>query len=280
MIHIPDTFSYIEAYLTLRCNFACPYCINQHTGVNRNRNELSAREWRLGLNSIDTNGLPITFGGGEPTFHPEFYEIVDGLDQKIKIDLLTNGSHFDVDSFMNHIPPDRFTIKGGEYKSIRISYHPKTSDPEKIVGVACRLQERNYSVGIFGLNHPENLARNVAMTELCRNYGVYFFVRDFLGYYDDRLYGYFRYPGALNGNKKSCECKTEEMLIGPEGAVYRCHRDLYDGSGAVGNILNMAFDIEDDFRTCENFGLCNPCDIKLKLGPDLTVGKCSVVIKK
>lgn len=278
MITIPDRYSYFECYLTLRCQMNCPYCINQHTGVTRKRKELSAKEWCLALNNIDTHGLPITLGGGEPTIHKEFYEIVNGLNPDKKIDLLTNGLAFDLKEFMDRIPPERFTKKGYEYKAIRMSYHPKTTDREELLMRAKTLQESGYPVGIFGVNHPENLAANVEMTARTASYGIYFFVRDFLGYYDDRLYGYYKYRSALNGNRKRCQCKIEELLVGPDGDAYRCHRDLYDGSCSIGSIMNMAFEVKDIFRPCDNYGLCNPCDIKLKLSNDLTTRKCSVEI--
>jgi MoaA/NifB/PqqE/SkfB family radical SAM enzyme len=279
MIIIPERYSYCEIYLTLRCQFACPYCINQHTGVSRSRKELTAREWCIALNNIESH-IPLTFGGGEPTMHKEFYEIVERLRPEHKIDLLTNGEWFEIEEFTDRIMSNRFTNKGNDYKAIRISYHPKKTNRNKVVERAAILQNMGYPVGIFGLNHPDNLKANIEMTELCRQRGVFFFIRDFLGYYNDLLFGYYKYPAALNGNKKQCECRSEELLVGPDGNCYRCHRDLYAGTGEIGNLLNMAFEIKDEFRPCDNFGSCNPCDVKEKIKSDLTTSKCAVEIKE
>lgn len=279
MIKLPARYSYIEAYLTLTCNMNCHYCINSHTGVKRKRKELSAREWIAGLNNIDTNGRPITLGGGEPTKHPEFYSIVNGLREDITVDLLTNGK-FDIEEFIRNVPTTRLTSAGPDYyKSIRMSYHAQYMIKEELVQKALRLQDAGFKVGIFGLNHPHNLFHNVEMTDLCSKHGVYFFVRDFLGYWEDRLYGYYKYPSALNGNKKKCLCRAQDFLIGPEGDVFRCHRDLYEQSTSVGSILNITYEVNDSFISCDNFGLCNPCDFKIKLEPDLITTKCSVEIK-
>lgn len=284
MIIVPERYSYIEVYLTLACNFQCQYCINKHTGVNRKRQELSTREWILGINNIQPGKLPITFGGGEPTIRKDFYEIVNGLHEDISIDLLTNG-YFDESELINSIPVTRFkpntagTLPSDSmYKSIRISYHPKSSDVDSVIRKAAVLDDAGYSVGIFGLNHPENLRSNIAMSERCHKIGVYFFIRDFLGYYRDLLYGYYKYPGALNGNLKSCQCRTQELLIDPSGDIHRCHKCLYDGTECIGNILNLAYEITDEFYPCESYGACNPCDVKLKLAPDLQTSKCSVEI--
>lgn len=275
MIKIPERYSYIEAYLTLRCNLCCPYCINKHTGVVRKRDELGAQEWLAGLNRIESK-LPITLGGGEPTIHPGFYTIVNGL--KPKIDLLTNGFAFSPDEFISNVPIGVFYNPGCDhYKSIRVSYHP-AMDQDDLLGRVCVLQNHGYSVGIFGLNHPENLQKNVMMTEKCRKTGVYFFIRDFLGYYGDTLYGHYKYRFALNGNKKSVKCRSEDFLIGPDGSVYRCHRDLYANEKAIGNILNVCYSVSNEFMDCDYCGLCNPCDVKLKLGSDLATSKSSVEI--
>jgi hypothetical protein len=256
----------------------CPYCVNGYTGVERKRKELSSREWILGLKNIDTNGKPITLGGGEPTIHPGFYDIINDSGFKITFDLLSNGQ-FNLGEFIDKASPNKFTKGDGFYKSIRLSYHAGRTKQDELVRIAYILQAKGYSVGIFGLNHPNNLRENVIMTQKCSERGIYFFIRDYLGFYDDRLFGFYKYPEALNGNRKSCLCRPEDFLIGPDGNIYRCHRDLYVREGEIGNILNIAYEHKDGYAKCHNLGLCNPCDIKIKLSNDLQVGKCAVDIK-
>jgi hypothetical protein len=277
MILIPKRYSYIEAYLTLRCNLSCKYCVNSYSGITRHRDELSAKQWIDSLNKIKTNGLPITLGGGEPTIHKGFYEIVNGI-KSGTIDLLTNGQ-FDIDEFIESVPVKKFTVRGPEYKAIRMSYHVKSMDAGDLAERAGRLIDVGYNVGIFGINHPENLSANVMMTEICARMGIYFFVRDFLGYYRDRLYGNYKYYSALNGNKKDCLCRTSELLIGPEGNIYRCHRDLYSNEGVIASITNKYLDIDGNFRKCSNYGLCNPCDSKEKISPDLVTSRCAIEVE-
>lgn len=276
MIVVPERYSYIEAYLTLRCNFTCKYCINSHTGVTRKRKELTAKQWCAGLNRLQTK-LPVTLGGGEPTIHKEFYEILNGL--ALKVDLLTNGMAFDIDEFIEKTKPEMFYYPNCDhYKSIRVSYHPKSTDPDKVIERVRILQDAGYHIGIFGLNHPENLQHNVIMTEKCRKSGVYFFIRDFLGYYGDMLYGYYKYRFALNGNRKNVKCRSEDFIIDPNGKVFRCHRDLYADGEPIGSILDISYEVNEDFIECSNCGLCSPCDAKLKLGSDLITSKCSIEI--
>jgi len=61
--------------------------------------------------------------------------------------------------------------------------------------------------------------------------------------------------------------------------VYRCHHDLYKGFPHIGNLLEPEFDIEDIFRDCDQYGDCNPCDLKIKTNRFQKFGHCSVDIK-
>jgi len=271
---IPKEFNYIEAYLTLRCNFNCPYCINEEGGIKRKRKELGL-EWIEGLNKFETE-VPITLGGGEPTLHPNFYEIVKNIKPTLKLDLLTN-LQFDVDEFIENCR-GRFNSKKGAYKNIRVSYHPSQQDPNELIKKIVKLQ-KYFSIGLFALNHPENIEANIQMAELARKNQVYFFIKDFLGEYDGKLFGYYKYPKALDKKPKKVLCRSKEILIDPEGDFYKCHRDLYLKRNPLGNILKN-YEPEYKFRLCYDFGNCNPCDVKLKTNRFLQKGNCSVEILK
>jgi len=271
---VPKEINYIEAYLTLRCNLNCPYCINDFKKVKRKRDEIG--EWANGLNRFETD-IPITLGGGEPTLHKDFYKIVKNIKPTLKLDLLTN-LQFDEDEFIKNCK-GRFNWGEGAYKNIRVSYHPSQQNPEKLINKIIKLQ-KYFKIGLFGINHPENIEANIKMAELARKNQIYFFIKDFLGEYDGKLFGYYKYPAGLNGRPKKALCRTKEILIDPEGDVYRCHRDLYSKENPIGNILDTNWKPEFKFRECNNYGNCNPCDIKLKTNRFLQSGICQVEIKE
>jgi len=279
MIKLPENFNYAEAYLTFRCNLGCSYCINRQSGL-EGRTEILANEWIKGINNIDFGDVPLTLGGGEPTLHPGFYKIIEGINPNIKLDLLTNLS-FDINEFIQKIKPERFSRKNNPaYKSIRASYHAeKMGDGRELVGKVMILQSNGFDVGIFGLNHPFNTQDNVKMAELCRQNKIYFFIKDFLGWHDKQLFGYYKYPEGLDGKRKNATCRTRELLIAPDGNTFRCHRDLYHNQNPITNILHKRFAIDDRFRLCGNYGNCNPCDVKMKTNRFLQMGNCSVEIK-
>ncbi len=275
---VPERYNYIAAFLTLGCNLGCTYCLNGHAARLTNREEISGEEWVFGLNRLDIRkDVPITLEGGEPTMHPDFYKIIEKINHPI--DILTN-LQFDIDEFINKVDPTWLNKKRHlSYKSIRASFHPERMDLEETLGKAVKLQNKGFNIGLFALNLPENIEQNMIITEKAREERIYFFIKDFLGKRDGRLFGHFKYPDALSGRKKDVLCRIKELLIAPDGNVYRCHRDLYTAENSVTNLLLNNFQIEDIFRPCKAYGSCNPCDVKLKTNRFLEMGSCSVEIK-
>ena len=271
-IILPPEVNYIAAFLTHRCNINCAYCINRQGEFNVPQ-EMSAEDWIKGLSRIDTRpDLPISIQGGEPTIYTGFYKIVNALyyQHHKHMDLLTNGM-FDLRDFCSQVPTTAFK-RGAKYASIRVSYHSKMS-PIALAIKAWEMQNRGYEIGIWGLDNSPHL--NKPMKHLCECLNLDFREKEFL----DEKRGTYKYPEAMNGKEKlNVWCKTSELLIGPSGHVYRCHADLYSNRDWVGHILDD--DIPSPIsRECSNYGLCNPCDIKLKTNRLQEFGYCAVEIK-
>ena len=274
-LKLPE-ITYIGAFLSWQCNYNCAYCINRH-GKLKLRKELKAQQWIEGLRRLDIDKklmLPITFSGGEPSKHEGWLEIVKELGKEFYVDILTNLD-FDVDRFMNTIPPGLLQRKV-PYACIRVSYHPGFSDIPQLLGKIKKMQGRGYSIGLFTIDHPE-------MAELTREqtdkYGIDFRLKEMLGEYKGRMYGRFKYPNALSKRSRRIQCKSTELLIAPDGGIHKCHRDLYAGENQLGNLLDKDLKIEFKFRECEKFGQCNPCDHKIKNNRFQKYGACSVEIK-
>jgi len=271
-IVLPDHYNYVAAFLTLRCNLNCPYCINRQ-GDFKVPKEMGTEDWIRGLSRIQTrNDLPITLQGGEPTIYPGFYDLAVELYRAGKtVDLLTNGT-FELEHFTKRIHSQIF-LREAPYASIRFSFHGQQGfDLVGLVSKIDYLNKRDYSVGIWGLNnHKDGQVRR-----LCENLGIDYRVKEYL---DDKR-GTYKYPRAVGSSfTKRVLCKPSELLIAPDGLIYRCHADLYAARGAIGHILDT--DIKfPSFRHCDYFGHCNPCDIKLKTNRLQESGHCSVTIKE
>ncbi|MDC1174636.1 radical SAM protein [Bacteriovoracaceae bacterium] len=278
-IELPESFNYIAAFLSLGCNLSCSYCINHTVGLNPRRKHLSGKEWISFLNKIQPKkNLPITIQGGEPTIHPDFYEIIKGIDSRHAIDLLTN-IQFDPEVLMNQISPKRFD-RNLPYPSIRVSYHPETMDLNETINKVKILHDNKFSIGIFSVDHPDYQQEIVSVANACEKLGIFFRTKELLDKISHTTYGTYKYPEAVfSDTVKNCMCKNSELLISPEGEIYKCHHDLYNRILPIDNVKNENLVIKSEFRHCSFYGRCNPCDIKLKNNRFQQFNHCSVEIK-
>lgn len=281
MIKIPKSYNYIGIFLTLKCNVGCAYCINKY-GAFDPGDEISTNAWIEVLNRIPTRqDLPLSIQGGEPTMHPGFYDIVNALYKKKKhMDLLSNGT-FDLRKFCDHVSPKVFK-REARYASIRLSLHD-TTDLTALAIKVYMLQNSGYEVGIWGIEDADS-STNPKLTEaksMLKWLNIDFRTKEFLGkkWEGDKVHGTYKYPSAVTGGRKKVWCKSSELLINPSGKVFRCHAELYANKNPLGHILDKDFKIKEGFYACENYGQCNPCDIKLKTDRFQETGHCSVEIK-
>jgi hypothetical protein len=227
--------------------------------------------------------LPVTLQGGEPSLHPDFHEIINGLRSDLNIDVLTN-LQFDVDDFAAKVKPQRLR-REAPYASIRVSYHPEVMDLAQTKAKVLRLLEKGYSVGIWAVRHPGQVDQIERARRECVEAGIDFRLKEFLGFHDGKLYGQYKYPDAVavpaaDPAEAGCvQCRTSELIIGSQGDVYRCHGDLYEGRKPIGHILDAAFAIQDVYRPCSDYGHCNPCDVKVKTDRFQRFGHTSVDIR-
>jgi len=280
MIIIPESYNYIAAFLTLNCNFDCSYCINKYSQLKKSRNLLTGKQWISVFNTIESRpDLPITLQGGEPSLHLDFYEIINGIDPVLNIDLLTN-LNFNIYEFMRKIKPERLK-RDSPYASIRVSYHPEQMYQPLLLARVLMLQREGYSIGIWGLDHPKYKNENELMIKVCKDDGIDFRLKEFLGWHNNKLYGKYKYEDACNGvvSDKKYLCKTSELLIAPDGNVFNCHTHLYENIYDVGNITKD-FVVKEIYRCCDYYGSCNPCDVKIKTNRFQQYGHTSVDIKE
>jgi hypothetical protein len=278
---LPETYNYIAAFLTLECNLHCSYCINRFSGPSSAVRQMSGAEWVTGLNRlVARNDLPLTFQGGEPTLHPDFFAIAGGVKPGLALDLLTN-LETDLEIFMARMSARRFR-REAPYASIRVSYHPESMIIEELSARVLVLLNAGYHIGIWGVEHPGHVDEIRRAREHCARRGIDFRTKEFLGEFKGKMFGNLFFPDACDRQApRQVQCRTTELLIGPGGDVFRCHADLYEMRNPVGHILDPGFTIDDSFRPCDCYGFCNPCDVKLKTNRFQEFGHTSVdIIKK
>ncbi|KPK77903.1 MAG: hypothetical protein AMJ79_01675, partial [Phycisphaerae bacterium SM23_30] len=253
----------------MACPYHCDYCINAfESDQHRNWPMMPGADWIRGLSRLTNldrpDGLvPVTLQGGEPSVHPDFYEIINGLPKQIRIDILTNLC-FDVGEMIRRVDPHRLR-REAPYASIRVSYHPDQVDLEELLAKTHRLLEADFHVGIWAVGHPDWADHIGAVQERARREGIDFRIKEFLGTAHGKLYGTYKYPDACSlQTTRQVLCRTTELILGPDGSVYRCHHDLYEQFEPVGHILDPDFRMKGEFLPCDCYGHCNPCDIKIK----------------
>lgn len=86
----------INMDLTSACNFRCPHCVD--SGIINTGESLSLDTIRKSVDTLQKKGLlsVILIGGGEPTVHRDFEEIVRFLRTRgIQVGIVTNGSRLE-----------------------------------------------------------------------------------------------------------------------------------------------------------------------------------------
>lgn len=83
----------INLDLTSSCNFACPFCVDSK--LINSGDSLTLEEVKKTIDTLHSHGLlsVILIGGGEPTLHKDFGEIVHYIKSKrLQIGVVSNGS--------------------------------------------------------------------------------------------------------------------------------------------------------------------------------------------
>jgi organic radical activating enzyme len=325
-VDVPNHINYIGIFLTLGCNLNCSYCINDPIQQGNRKDafsmlsstHLTAKEWAHGLNRLQNLQQPLTLQGGEPTlfFGPnresDFYDLISELNDNLNIDLLTN-LQFAPQTFSQKLGMhQKFFKREAPYPPVRVSYHhdemeKKSGGLENLVkkieelrelGFAADADKSKSDIGIYMVEHPENLPIFEKAKQYCNEHNISFEGKPFLGTDSKNvLHGSYKYPFSTilpEHMALNCVCRTTEILIAPSGFIYRCHHDLYESEqkgrlklphkieadfnfktfisehqdlfhyAPVSHILAEDLEFSLEYRPCSRFGRCIGCDTKVK----------------
>ena len=291
IVVLPENFGYISAFLTMRCNLDCGFCLNAFSRKfdRKKFKETSGKLWVTALNKIESRPeIPITFSGGEPFLHKDFIYILNNVKPDLNIDILTNlqWGKRGLEKFIDEVDPKRIE-RDSPYPSIRVSYHPEQmGDGGALVESVRALKDAGFSIGIWAVLYPSpaQLSAINQMQFKCLDSGVEFRLKEFTGEYGGEEYGdYSKYPGATfksDSELHGCLCRPSELLMSTDCRTYRCHRDLFSEESSTGNILDPNFRINTDYAPCDRYGQCHPCDVKVKTNSRQKLGHTSVEIEK
>jgi len=122
----------INLDLTAACNFACPHCVD--SGIINTGEYLSYSDIQHSLETLKERGLlsVILIGGGEPTLHRDFEDIVRMVKHiGLQVGIVTNGTRLDrvaaVADLFEAKDWLRLSIDAGNRETFVKAHRPKVS---------------------------------------------------------------------------------------------------------------------------------------------------------
>ena len=144
----------INLDLTSACNFSCPHCVD--SAILNSGTQLELEGMKRSVNVLYEKGLlaVILVGGGEPTLHRNFKEIVNYIkERKLQVGIVTNGSRLDkVADVVERLEGKdwiRISIDAAREKTFVGLHWPRTAVTlNQILKEAKKVKERNPNVSL------------------------------------------------------------------------------------------------------------------------------------
>jgi MoaA/NifB/PqqE/SkfB family radical SAM enzyme len=121
----------INLDLTSACNFSCPFCVDSRL-INAGKT-LALKDVKDTIDTLHSHGLlsVILIGGGEPTLHKDFGEIVRYIKSKrLQIGIVTNGSRLEkIEAIVKELEEKdwiRISIDAAGEEGFKALHVPKT----------------------------------------------------------------------------------------------------------------------------------------------------------
>jgi organic radical activating enzyme len=163
------------------CNYRCFYCVAKgHNNVPVERFNLERIDKAYSQIHSKVIGTQFDCGGGEPTVHPQFPELVKICSQHGAVDIVSNNSR----------DPERWLPKDTARKIfIRSAVHPESETKiDRYLKYARYLIDAGCHFRAVYVAHPTRVAKIPEYRDLFRKYGVPFNAVSFIGTFEGRSY--------------------------------------------------------------------------------------------
>ena len=278
-------------FLNLDCILNCHYCIQRISLPKKpiaHYHTCSGKEWVAALNAISgrtkrrflrpSRIKKLSILGGEPTIYPDFLYVINNLDKNWKITITSN---FDSPFFDQDIKFFK-QIKNKTRLRFNGSLHFIHTPLERFVANVQKLKRAKIPIHIlFLVAHPAYLDKAVDYKRRLLRIHPRVKLQRFLGFHKGKLYpqesgkkteqeqkdGIFNYclyqEGFSQESAAPIFCRSDKVLIAPNGNIYNCHYKVYTGhKDKLGNLFDeqVRVRVPRQYFLCQDFGFCNPCD--------------------
>ena len=257
----------LDVSLTRVCNYNCSWC-NQRQDLTQPTFDMSeshrvvidhaitpGREWIEGLNEFPYKDdyTKIIFTGGEPSIHPDFFDIVTKV-EGYKHKMIISNLSFDVSALI------KVCMEKNSYILVQPSFQFEFAKFEPFLA-KMKLLDENRMLSRFIPVSIVDVPDSSKPRELKRRFKEHGFdasLFKFEGYYK----GGFNYADidgfGSRGKKPPVLCSSVCNCVRPNGNVTFCQTDTYKSDAqAFGNIFDKQYVDIPLKRVCHKYGRCH-----------------------
>lgn len=201
------------------CNYRCFYCVAKgHNNVPVERFHLDRIDKAYSQIDSKVIGTQFDCGGGEPTVHPQFPELVKICSHHGAVDIVSNNSQ----------DPERWLPKDTARRIfIRSAVHPECEPKiDRFLKYARYLIDAGCQFRAVYVAHPTRVAKIAEYRDLFRKHGVPFNPVSFIGTYEGRLYPH-------------SHTEEEKRLIGLEEETRYWYHRIEPHTGRIRNFRGI-----------------------------------------
>jgi len=257
----------LNVFLAQGCNYDCSWC-NQRQDLSKPAYDMSdssrfivdnkirpGREWIEGLNKFPYKEQyeQLIFIGGEPSIHPDFFDIVSQV-KGYKSKVIVTNLSFDVKALVK-------VCEGGDSRIIvQPSFQFEFADFNEFVG-KMKFLNKHHMLSNFIPVSIVDLPDRDEPSEFKRRFKKHGFeasLYEFEGYYKGR-FDYADVNGfGSKGIRRQMICFSECNCIKPNGDFVFCLTDTYDKNCKhYGNICDNDYLEIPINRSCSQYGMCH-----------------------
>jgi len=251
----------------MKCNNRCPYCLTVQTNDPMQKVPFRPyKDWVEVWNRFEGN-LLLDVVGGEPFLLPGFVDLINELNDHVKVAITTNLK-CDLTEFVQKVSPQKVV-------SMTASLHPSSSmNVESFLGKIQLLKNRGFHLVVNYVAYPEQLWMIPHFKKLVEDAGVIFHVDPYgpgpkrpYTLSDKELKFLKQFVGIDRGDFFNHEWKTYQCSGGmnlfstlPNGDTYTCVTGRYQESNRVGNVFDPNFKPSEKPVICRTIS-CAGCDL-------------------